>query len=171
MACSTDDEESTWEEYTQWRELNEAWLEEQAARTNDDGTPLYTKVVPVWNNNTYVLMRWYNDTLKTRNNLSPIYTSTVDVKYYGQLYTDEPFDSSYLSLSPADSVSRFQLNQVISGWAIAMERMHVGDSVEVLVPYIAGYGSTSTDVILPYSALKFQIKLVNVAGEYVRVDE
>lgn len=167
-ACSDDDESDLWEEYADYREANVAFMEEHEALKGADGKPVYTRVVPAWNKDAYVLMRWFNDTTATKGNLTPIYTSTVDVKYYGRTYQDEPFDSSYLSLAPADSVVRFQLNSVIAGWTIAMERMHVGDSVEVLVPYQQAYGSTASDVILPYSALKFNIKLVNVAGEFVR---
>ena len=49
-----------------------------------------------------------------------------------------------------------------------MERMHVGDTVEVLVPYAQGYGSSSQGKIKPFSALRFNIKLVDIAGEYIR---
>lgn len=168
-SCSSDDDDSdVWKEYAEYREANEAYINAQEALKDASGNPVYTRVVPAWNKNAYVLMRWFNDTTKTSSNLTPLYTSTVDVKYYGRNYQDEPFDSSYLSLTPADSVVRFSLTKVISGWPIAMERMHVGDSVEVLVPYAQGYGSGSSGKIKPYSTLKFNIKLVDVAGEYVR---
>lgn len=167
-SCSNDDNSDVWDEYADYREANDAFMAEQAELTDADGNKVYTKVVPAWNENAYVLMRWFNDTTKTEGNLRPLYTSTVDVKYYGRTYEDEPFDSSYLSLTPADSVVRFRLNSVISGWAIAMERMHVGDTVEVLVPYAQGYGSSSQGKIKPFSALRFNIKLVDIAGEYIR---
>lgn len=167
-SCSDDDDSDVWEEYKDYREANDAYMEAQAALTDENGEPVYTKVVPAWNKNAYVLMRWFNDTTLTRDNLTPLYTSTVDVKYYGRTYEDEPFDSSYLSLEPADSVVRFQLNSVITGWTIAMERMHVGDTVEVLVPYAQAYGSSTMSSILPFSALKFNIKLVNIAGQNIR---
>lgn len=167
-SCSEDEDSDVWDEYKDYREANEAYMAAQATLTDANGELVYTKVVPAWNKNAYVLMRWFNDTTLTRDNLTPLYTSTVDVKYYGRNYEDEPFDSSYLSLEPADSVVRFQLNSVITGWTIAMERMHVGDTVEVLVPYAQGYGSSSTGSILPFSALKFNIKLVNIAGQNIR---
>lgn len=168
VSCGDDDDSNTWDDYADYREANVAYIDAQAALKDADGKPLYTRVVPAWNKDAYVLMRWFNDTTATASNLRPLYTSTIDVKYYGRNYQDEPFDSSYLSLTPADSVTRFSLTGVISGWAIAMERMHVGDSVEVIVPYSQGYGSSSTGKIKPYSTLKFNIRLVNVAGEYVR---
>lgn len=168
-SCGGDDDSDIWDQYADYREANDAFMAEQTELTDAAGNKVYTRVVPAWNKNAYVLMRWFNDTTKTEGNLRPLYTSTVDVKYYGRTYENEPFDSSYLSLTPADSVVRFQLNSVISGWAIAMERMHVGDTVEVLVPYPQGYGSSSQGTkIKPYSALKFNIKLVDIPGEYIR---
>lgn len=168
-SCSDDKETDTWNDYAEWRETNVSWLDEQEAKTGPDGKKVYTRVVPAWNENAYVLMRWFNDTNDTRGNLRPLYTSTVDVKYIGRLYNDVPFDSSYLRTVPGDSLFRTKLTDVIAGWTIAMERMHVGDSVELLVPYMQGYGSASQgSVIKPYSTLKFNIKLVNVAGEYIR---
>lgn len=168
-SCSDDDDDSdNWEKYADYREENIKFMEEQEALVGADGKPVYTRVVPVWNSNAYVLMRWFNDTTLTAGNLRPLYTSTIDVKYYGRDYLDQPFDSSYLSLSPADSVVRFTLPSLISGWTVAMERMHVGDSVEVIMPYQQGYGSSSSGKLKPYSALKFNIRLVDVAGEYIR---
>lgn len=167
-ACTGNESSNVWDDYADWRETNIQWIEEQAALTDAQGEPVYTKVVPSWNKKSYVLMRWYNDTTKTMGNFIPLYNSTCDVKYYGQLCTEEPFDSSYNSVSPADSLYRFMPSNMIKGWTIALERMHVGDSVEVLIPYEQAYGSASQGIIKPYSALKFQIKLVNVAGEFIR---
>ncbi len=168
-ACKSDEQKTTWEDYAEWRDANESWIAEQAAATNPDGTPMYSRIIPAWNTDAYVLMRWYNDRSKTEGNLQPIYTSTVDVKYYGQRFDKVPFDSSYLSISPADSLYRTKVKDVIPGWTIALEQMHVGDSVEVIIPWQQAYGSSSQGkLILPYSALRFQIKLADVAGEFIR---
>ena len=143
-------------------------MQQQAARTNDDGTPYYKTVVPDWDAGAYVLIHYFNDRNATASNLSPLYTSTVDVKYKGQLYNDITFDSSYTQTAYGDSIYRTQLRNVISGWAIALMDMNVGDSCEVLIPYQQGYGSTGSyggDVsIYPYSNLKFHIKLVDIPG-------
>lgn len=163
VSCGTDDDDSdTWGDYKEWREDNEAWLEEQAALTNPDGTPYYERITPSWNPSAYVLMHWFNDRSLTAENLKPYSTSTVDVKYYGRLYDDVAFDSSYAQTAYGDSIYRTQLTQVITGWMIAVTQMHVGDSVDVLIPYQQGYNSSSTSVIKPYSALRFGIKLVDI---------
>ncbi|MBP3640032.1 MAG: hypothetical protein J6J20_09120, partial [Muribaculaceae bacterium] len=40
-ACNDDDYKDTWTTYADWRNDNEAWLKEQQARKNPDGTPYY----------------------------------------------------------------------------------------------------------------------------------
>ena len=110
-----------------------------------------------------VLIHWFNDRSKTANNLKPHYTSTVDVKYVGRLYNDVPFDSSFLSTSPADSLFRCKFSSMIDGWGIAIPQMRVGDSCRVVIPYNLAYGTTSRgNVILPFSTLVFDIKLVDI---------
>lgn len=148
------------DEYKDWREANDAWYAQQAA------SGYYTTAVASWDPSAQVLIHWYNDTSLTKDNLKPLYTSTVDVKYRGQLYNATPFDSSYLRVSPADSVFRTNLNgSVIEGWAIGLMRMHVGDSCRIVVPYHQGYGSNKmSDVVVPYSMLVFDIKLVDIYG-------
>lgn len=169
-SCKLDPEEDAWEYYEDWRNENLTWLQQQAARTNSDGSPYYKTVVPDWDAGAYVLIHYFNDRNATADNLSPLYTSTVDVKYKGQLYNDEAFDSSFTQTAYGDSIYRTKLSDVVSGWAIALMDMHVGDSCEVLIPYQQGYGSTGSGSIMtgltipPYSALKFHIKLVDIPG-------
>ncbi len=161
VSCVNNDED-TWDEYKQWRETNENWLLEQSQKKNTDGSNYYKRLVPKWDAASYVYIHYFNDTTLTRNNLSPKYNSTVDVKYIGHLFDGTAFDSSYLSTSPADSIFRTQLSNVIVGWTIALSDMHVGDSCEVLIPYQWAYGERNYGQIKPYSALQFNIKLVDI---------
>lgn len=149
-ACSKTTYEKTWEEYTEWRDANDAWLHEQTV------SGLYTSITPEWNRDISVLMRWYNDTSETSGNLVPLYTSTVSVKYKGWLYDGTPFDSTY---ALTDSVTTLQPSGLIDGWIVALENMHVGDHVELIVPYSAGYGSVITGAVTPFSNLRFDIEL------------
>ncbi len=159
-ACSKD---TTWEDYAEWRNANNSWLDDCKEKTNPDGTPYYTLLRPGYDKGQYVLAHWFNDRSETAGNLSPYWTSTVDVKYIGRYYTDVAFDSSYLlKESYGDSIFRTGLSSVISGWGIVLQEMHVGDSVEVLIPYQSAYGATGYGSIPPYSNLKFNIKLVNI---------
>jgi FKBP-type peptidyl-prolyl cis-trans isomerase FklB len=168
-SCSLNSDD-TWNKYEDWRNANDAWLTAQAAKTNADGSKYFTKVVPTWDSQSYVLLHFFNDTTKTQKMLKPLYTSTVDVKYEGRLYNYEEFDSSYSNTTPADSLFRTSVSDVIGGWAIALMDMHIGDSCEVVIPYSIAYGSSgstsSSTTIDPYSNLHFFIKLVDIPGYY-----
>lgn len=148
------------DEYKSWREANDEWFAQQKANT-----AYYTTVTAPWDKNAEVLIHWFNDPSLTSNNLRPMYTSTVDVKYRGMNKDAVPFDSSYLHTTPADSIFRVQLSSagLVEGWPIAITRMHVGDSCRVVIPYRLAYGSTKmSDVVLPYTNLVFDIKLVGI---------
>lgn len=161
MVSCVDD--TTEDKYKEWRNANQAWLKTQTQMLDEKGNPFYTAVVPVWDPEAKVYVHWFNDPEKTKDNLSPLYTSTIDVKYIGRIYTGEAFDSSYVSTSPADSVRRFALNNTIEGWGAALTRMHIGDSCRILIDYPQGYGIYSMgDIIKPYSVLQFDVKLVDI---------
>ncbi len=150
---------STYDEYKDWRQNNEEWygLQSQSGQ--------YTKIIAPWDPSAQVLMRWHNDTMLTHDNLKPLISSTVDVKYKLKLYDGTGVDSSYTSSSAtlADSVYRSVLRNNVEGWMIALTRMHVGDSCTVIIPYPQGYGSTKkSDKLLPYSTLVFDMKLVDI---------
>ena len=143
--------------YKDWRQKNDEWFSRQAA------SGLYTKVTAPWDPSATVLMRWHNDRNLTKDNLMPLITSTVDVKYYLRLYDGTPVDSSYYMTSPADSIYRSMVNSNVEGWMIALTNMHVGDSCTVVIPYQQAYGSTKrSEVLIPYSSLVFDVKLVDI---------
>lgn len=162
-ACNSDDDEYDLSKFEPWKEQNEQWLKEMQARKNPDGTPYYQTVVPKWNPSAYILMHYFNDRSETADNLSPLYTSTVDVRYIGYNCEDEPFDSSAtVSAYGKLGVARFQCNQVIPGWSIALMDMHVGDTAEIVIPYDIAYGTTNYGNILPYSSLRFNVRLEDI---------
>lgn len=159
LSACLSDEEKAWNNYRKWRDKNETWLNEQVASGQ------YTKFVPEWNPDLKVYMRWLNDRAQTQGNLTPLYTSTVAMKYKGWLYEGTPFDSSYLQ---TDSIAVMQLNTLISGMVVAMEQMHVGDRVEIIVPYQAAYGAASVGNVPPYSVLRFDIDLRDIPNYETR---
>ncbi len=156
------------DEYKDWREKNQNWFNEQQIKLDDKGKLYYTVVTAPWDPNAKVLVHWFNDRELTKDNLAPLYSSTVDVKYKGCLYNNTPFDSSFLSTTPADSISRFTIGNtskggVIEGWGIALPQMHVGDSCRIVINYPQGYGAYSiNELIKPYSVLQFDVKLVDI---------
>ena len=145
-----------------WREHNEYWIDSLAALRNPDGTSYYTKTYGIDDKAAYVLMHFFNDRKLTEGNLSPYPSSTVDVKYIGKNCYGEAFDSSFTSTTPADSLARFRPSNLITGFNIALQHMRVGDSCRIAIPWNYAYGSNGSTTISPYSALMFDIKLVDI---------
>jgi len=145
------------DEYKDWRENNDEWYRQQAASGR------YTLLTAPWDPSATTLIQWHNDTMLTKGNLKPLITSTVDVKYKLSRYDGVPVDSSYVQANSEDSIFRTEVNEVVEGWMIALTRMHVGDSCTVIIPYQQGYGSSKmNDLLLPYTSLVFDIKLVDI---------
>ena len=136
---------------------------EMQQRKNPDGTPYYTTLIPAWNPGIFILIHYFNDRSETEGNLTPLYTSTVDVRYQGFTCEDERFDSSNLVNSYGKlGIARFSCNGVIQGWSVALENMHVGDTAEIIIPYDAAYGTSYTPTLLPYSSLRFNLRLEDI---------
>lgn len=165
-ACKLDPVKDAWEYYEDWRNENETWLAEQTERTGADGMPFYQRAVPEYDRNAYVLIHYYNDRSLTSGNLSPLATSTVDVKYKLTLCNGEAVDSTYNLTVPGDSLIRMDLSgeSYIPGFRMALMEMRVGDSCDVIIPYQQGYGNTGKGPVLPYSHLRFSMKLADIPG-------
>ena len=71
---------------------------------------------------------------------TPRLNSIVTVHYKGTLINGREFDNSWKRNYP----EAFRLNEVIEGWQIALQRMHVGDHWIVYIPYAMGYGTRSS---------------------------
>ena len=166
IACS-DGAKDTWEEYKDWRDANNEWLAEQQEKTVD-GVPYYEKLIAPWNPQGYVLIHYLNDRTETEGCLSPIYTSEVDVRYHGSLYTGTGFDSSALQTKWGPGIYRTGLSDVIEGWTLALAEMRVGDTAEVLIPYSMAYGMSGSGSIPPYSNLRFNVRLVDIVNYETR---
>ena len=76
-----------------------------------------------------------------------------------------------LASGPADTVVgrgawgtalAIRLCNLIEGWIIAMQAMHVGDKWEVYIPASMGYGRYAQPGIPAYSTLIFEIELLGV---------
>lgn len=160
IACNEEDEET--KAIIKWRDKNNAWLAEQQARKNSDGSPYYEMLVPKWDPSSFVLIHYFNERTTDPDALTPLYTSTVDVRYYLTLYNGVACDSSTTQTNYGPGIYRSQLSNLIDGWAVAVGNMNVGDTAEVIVPYALGYGTSSTNGIPAFSNLKFNIRLVDI---------
>lgn len=99
----------------------------------------------------------------------PLFTDTVSVNYRGHLiptlsYPEgKVFDQSYKGeLNPATNVpAKFNVGGVIVGWSTALQYMTKGDRWTVYIPAELGYDSRKQTDIPAYSALVFDINLVD----------
>ena len=154
-SCFHDDEPVD-EKYKEWKEQNDQYVTREMERTDENGEPYYTKIVPSWAPETFTLVHWHNDRKLTENKLMPISTSTVDITYELFDINGEKISDSF---SNRDSIYTSRPNQNIIGVWAALTSMHEGDSVTLVIPSQAGYGKATYSDIKPYSTLIYNIKL------------
>lgn len=90
------------------------------------------------------------------NGAMPNRGSVVSVHYTGKTINRNVFDSSG-EVAPA-----FRLRDLIPGWIIGLQQMHVGDKWELYIPAEQGYGRFSQPGIPGGSTLVFEIELIGV---------
>lgn len=127
------------------REAGEKFLEENKAKEGVQVTPsgLQYKV------------------LKQGNGAIPTAEQKVKVNYRGTLIDGTEFDSSYKRNEP----TTFAANQVIPGWTEALTMMPVGSKWELYIPQELAYGSRNQGKIKPFSALIFEVELVEIVDD------
>jgi peptidylprolyl isomerase len=79
------------------------------------------------------------------------------VHYVGKTINGRQFDSSRGGAPVA-----FRLRELIPGWVIALQQMHVGERCELYIPAEMGYGKFSQPGIPGGSTLIFDIELIAV---------
>lgn len=84
--------------------------------------------------------------------------SIVTCHYKGSLVNGMVFDNSFERSCP----EAFRVNELISGFQIALVSMHIGDHWEVYIPSNMGYGPKASGPIPGNSALIFEIKLIAI---------
>jgi FKBP-type peptidyl-prolyl cis-trans isomerase FklB len=91
----------------------------------------------------------------------PKATETVKVKYEGRLIDGTVFDSS---ARHGDKPVSFRANQVIKGWTEALTMMPVGSKWTIWIPQELAYAEREQGQIKPFSALVFDVELVEIEG-------
>lgn len=87
----------------------------------------------------------------------PTPRSIVTAHYTGWTINGKKFDSSRGGVPLA-----CRLCDLIEGWIIAMQQMHIGDKWEVYLPAEMGYGKFSQPGIPGGSTLIFEIELMGI---------
>ncbi|MBQ8243282.1 MAG: FKBP-type peptidyl-prolyl cis-trans isomerase [Bacteroidaceae bacterium] len=126
-----------------YKEKNIQFLKEISAEEGINALPcgIYYKVLETGNGTT-----------------SPNVRSIVSVHYKGSLIDGKEFDNSYKRNCP----EAFRLCDLIDGWQIALQRMHVGDKWIIYIPYTMGYGNKTCGPILAFSTLVFEMELLGI---------
>ena len=96
---------------------------------------------------------------KGEGDRTPNLRSIVTVNYRGQLINGREFDNSWKRNCP----EALRLVDVIDGWKIALQEMHVGDRWMVYIPAKFGYGDRASGPIPGGSTLIFEIELCGIA--------
>lgn len=160
-SCIKDNEDvANAKKYAEWKAQNDAYVENQAALTEGDGTPYYTRITPSWAPEAWSLVKWHNDRSLTADSPTPLDNSTVEFKYELSDINGNIIQNSY---SEKDSVYSAKVNSNIIGVWAPLTYMHPGDSVTIVIPYTAGYGTRSYGNILPFSTLIYKLKLKSIS--------
>ena len=88
----------------------------------------------------------------------PTVRSIITAHYTGKTIDGKQFDSSRGGVPLA-----CRLCDLIEGWIIAMQQMHIGDKWELYIPAEMGYGKFSQPGIPSGSTLIFEIELLGIA--------
>ena len=169
------DETSEVNEYADWRNRNQRFVDSIAAvaEENADGNWRIYKsyTLPPDNPNDLTVVKDVNNYVYCHieengtGTASPIYTDSIRASYRVWLINDILIDQSFRGeFNPAISVpSKFAMSSTIIGWTTALQQMRTGDSWTIYIPYELGYGKNQSGDVPGYSALKYW---VNLAGVY-----
>jgi len=80
------------------------------------------------------------------------------VHYHGTFTHGGVFDSSVARGEPAE----FPVTGVIAGWVEALQLMPVGSKWKLYIPQDLAYGARGAGSIPPYSALVFEVELLDI---------
>lgn len=104
--------------------------------------------------------------VKKGNGEKPVSGDDVTVNYEGKLIDGTVFDSSISRGTPAT----FGVDQVIKGWTEALKLMPKGSKWMLYIPSELAYGASGAGIIEPYSALIFEVELLDVKTPEVEVE-
>ncbi|MCD7973932.1 MAG: FKBP-type peptidyl-prolyl cis-trans isomerase [Candidatus Azobacteroides sp.] len=162
LSCSSDDED----EVAVWKAENEAFFDNLETRSD-----LHKIKAGSNNGSVYYKVLASGDP----DQASPVYTSTVDVRYRGvtlsgfnrntdEIIVGEEFDTSDKKLTEEGYLpATFKLSNLIEGWWVALQEMVPGDKWQLYIPWQLGYGSSGSGTKIPgYSTLIFEVELLKV---------
>ncbi len=128
----------------EYAQANKEWLE---AKSKEEGVKALPKGI-------YYKVLAEGDV----SSAQPTVRSIITAHYTGKTIDGKQFDSSR-----GDVPLACRLCDLIEGWIIAMQQMHIGDKWELYIPAEMGYGKFSQPGIPGGSTLIFEIELLGIA--------
>jgi peptidylprolyl isomerase len=128
----------------EYAEANRQWLEN---KSHEEG------VKPLSNGIYYKVLKSGD-----AHSQQPTPRSIVTAHYTGWTIDGKKFESSR-----GGTPFAMRLSDLIEGWVIAMQQMHVGDQWELYIPAEMGYGKYSQPGIPGGSTLIFEVELLGVS--------
>ena len=138
-------------------QANKDWLEAKAKEGGVKALPkgIYYKVLSEGRSSSARLLP---EGRKNQDSAMPTVRSIITAHYTGRTIDGKQFDSSRGGVPLA-----CRLCDLIEGWIIAIQQMHIGDKWELYIPAEMGYGKFSQPGIPGGSTLIFEIELLGIA--------
>ena len=138
-------------------QANKDWLEAKAKEEGVKALPkgIYYKVLSEGRSSSARLLP---EGRKNQDSAMPTVRSIITAHYTGRTIDGKQFDSSRGGVPLA-----CRLCDLIEGWIIAIQQMHIGDKWELYIPTEMGYGKFSQPGIPGGSTLIFEIELLGIA--------
>lgn len=127
----------------EYKRINQEWLE---TKSKEDGINALGHGV------FYQVLKHGDPTSDT-----PSPRSIITVHYTGWTIDGKKFDGSR-----GETPLAIRLSDLIDGWKIALQQMHIGDQWEIYIPSELGYGKFSQPGIPGNSTLIFVIELLAI---------
>ncbi len=175
-SCSESD--NTVEEYPDWKNRNVTYWDKLYTETQNkvNGGDTSWKMYKCYSiedslksvNTDYILV---NVLTAGTGSGCPIYSDSVRVRYTGQLLPSTSYPQGYVfdttnkneATDATAGVADFKVSDLTSGFATALQYMHIGDQWDVYIPWTLGYLESGSTSIPGYSVLKFKIQLIAYA--------
>lgn len=126
-----------------YKQANKEWI---ALKSKEDGVKALPKGI------FYKVITEGNKASATPN-----VRNVITAHYTGKTIDGKQFDSSRDGVPLA-----CKLSDLIEGWIIVIQQMHIGDRWEVYIPAEMGYGKFSQPDIPSWSTLIFDIELISI---------
>ena len=138
-------------------QANKDWLEAKAKEEGVKALPkgIYYKVLSEGRSSSARLLP---EGRQSQDCAKPTVRSIITAHYTGRTIDGKQFDSSRGGVPLA-----CRLCDLIEGWIIAMQQMHIGDKWELYIPAEMGYGKFSQPGIPGGSTQIFEIELLGIA--------